>query len=366
MAKVLSVCIASYNKSELTNSLVKSILTCGNPEMEVVVVDNASPDDTMELLGKIKDARLRVICNDENIGGSRNLIKSLYAALGQYCLYINDRDILMPEKLEAFIDYLKTHNYLGGGHCVRNKIVEAGISIDHKGVEALLTINFRGEHPTGFFFKRSLLDEIPTESLEKYSASEPYTPFPYENVLCEIICKGYVVSQYNEVIWRSTGDETHNKYVSGFVKLKEKGDRWFYPSNCLRRTIGNTENTLRLCQENGIGLTDNEKYRLYAHLVVNQYKYGVFRYKQIFETPSLAVHYAVNCRKVNRKELSKCRREIRDGYIDYIRSINGENLKNEHLIITAINDLDKRWRRKKIVDNVLYYLSTVKKLFIRR
>lgn len=360
MAKVLSVCIASYNKSEITCSLVKSILTYENPEMEVVVVDNASPDDTVELLNKIKDKRLRVISNDDNIGGSRNLIKSLYAAVGLYCLYINDRDILMPEKLEGFMEYLKANQHIGGGHCVRNKIDYVGISIEHKGVEALLSINFRGEHPTGFFFKRSLLDDIPSESVEKYSASEPYTPFPYENLLCEIICKGHVVAQYNDVIWRSTGDETHNKYVSGFVKLEEKGDRWFYPGNCLRRTIGNTEDTLRLCQMNGITLSKEERYQLYAHLVVNQYKYGVFRYKQIYETPSLAKHYAVNYHNVSRKELNKCRDEIRNGYIDYLRSKNGVCDQFEQIIIIALNKLDKQWWRQRTYGRVFVFLSKVK------
>jgi glycosyltransferase involved in cell wall biosynthesis len=334
--------------------------------MEVVVVDNASPDDTIEQLGLIKDERLRVIRNEENIGGSRNLVKSLYAAQGKFCLYCNDRDIIYPEKLSSFIDFLKDNPSVGGGHCVRNKLNGGGDFIDCKGVKALLTINFRGEHPTGFFFRRELLDQIPKDSVERYSASEPYTPFPYENLLCEIICKGYTVGQYNEVIWRSTGNETHNKYVSGFVKLEEKGDRWFYPGNCLRRTIGNTEDTLRLCQENNISLTEEEKYRLYAHLVVNQYKYGVFRYKQTYETPSLAIHYAVNYHKVSRKELNQCRKEIRDGYLDYIRSKNGVNEQYEHIITTAIDDSDRQWRRQRTIGRVLAFLSKVKHTLMGR
>lgn len=126
MAKLLSVCIASYNKSDITSSLVKRILTCGNPEIEVVVVDNASPDNTVEQLGKIKDERLRVIRNEENIGGSRNLVKSLYAAKGLFCFYCNDRDIIFPEKLDGFVGFLKENPTIGGGHCVRNKLNGGG------------------------------------------------------------------------------------------------------------------------------------------------------------------------------------------------------------------------------------------------
>lgn len=365
MDKILSVCIASYNKSELTNSLVKSILTFNSPEMEVVVVDNASTDNTVEQLNSIKDERLRVVKNEENLGGSRNLVKSLYIGQGKFCLYINDRDILFPEKLEGFICFLKDNPTIGGGHCVRTK-VNGGNYIEHKGVEALLSINFRGEHPTGFFFKRELLDLIPQESIEKYTAAEPFVPFPYENILCEIICKGHKVVQYNDVIWRSTGNETHNKYVSGFVKIDEKGDRWFFPGNCLRRTIGNAEDTLRLCKENNISLTEEEKYRLYAHLAINQYKYCVYRYKTIYETPSLAEHYAVNYRKVSSQELNKCRREFKDGFIGYIRQQNGENKQLEQYIISAIDNSDKQWRKQQTLGPILRFLSKVKHSLIGR
>lgn len=360
MSKVLSICIASYNKADITVSLVKSVLTCNSPEMEVVVVDNVSTDNTIEQLNSISDKRLRVVRNEENIGGSRNLVKSLYAAEGQFCFYTNDRDIVYPEKLEGFITFLKENPTIGGGHCVRNKVNGGGYFIEHKGVEALLTINFRGEHPTGFFFRRELLDKIPQESVTRYAASEPYTPFPYENLLCEIICKGYTVVQYNEVIWRSTGNETHNKYVSGFVKLEEKGDRWFFPGNCLRRTIGNTEDTLRLCEENGITITDDEKGQLFAHLVVNQYKYCVYRYKTTYETPSLAAHYAVNCRKVSNKELNECRREIREGYISYVKEHYGDKEQYERSIIKALSESDKKWRKSRTVGRVLAFLSGVK------
>lgn len=122
MDKILSICIASYNKSELTNGLVTSILTCSNPELKVVVVDNASSDDTVEQLNSIKDERLCVVKNEENLGGSRNLVKSLYTGKGKYCLYTNDRDIVFPEKLDGFIKFLKDNPTIGGGHCVRTKV----------------------------------------------------------------------------------------------------------------------------------------------------------------------------------------------------------------------------------------------------
>lgn len=360
--KILSICIASYNKSDITTRLVKSILTCKSSELEVVAVDNASPDNTVELLNTINDDRLRVIQNKENIGGARNLIKSLFEAKSLFCLYVNDRDVVFPDQLDDFISFLKNHHNIGGGHCVR-KIVQKGVDfIEHHGVEALLSINFKAAHPTGFFFRRELLDSIPQKSIDKYVDAMLFTPFPYENLLCEIICKGYSVVEYNRVIWRSTGNETHNKYVSGFVKIDKGGDRWFYPGNCLRRTIENVEDTLRLCKENGIVLSEIEKYKLYAHLLDHQYRLGVYRYKIIHETPTLATHYAVKCRKIDKDEVLKCRSEILDGYFEYIREKNGGYNRNEKYITDLISKVDKDKQERPFID----FLSRMKHFIVKK
>lgn len=154
--------------------------------------------------------------------------------------------------------------------------------------------------------------------------------------------------------------------MSGFVKIDEKGDRWFYPGNCLLRTIGNAEDTLRLCKENNLTLTEEEEYRLYAHLAINQYKYCVYRYKTIYETPSLAEHYAVNYRKVTSKELNKCRREFKDGFIAYVRQQNGENRQLEQHITAAIDKSDKQWRKQQTLGRVIRFLSKVKHALIGR
>lgn len=363
MSKVLSICIASYNKADITASLVRSILTCKNQEIEVVVVDNASTDNTIEILSEINDERFRYVENTENIGGARNLVKSLYTAKGLFCLYSNDRDIIYPNKLDEFVDFLKNNPEIGGGHCERIKNESKGKIIELRGVDALLTISFKGDHPTGFFFKRDILNTIPRASMEKYVDATPFTPFPYENIICEIICKGFTVVQYNDVIWCSTGNETHNKYVSGFVKLNEEGDRWFFPGNCLKRIIGNTEDTVRLCEENGIELTEEERYRLYAHLLDHQYRLGVYRYKAIYETPSLAAHYAVRCRKISRKETKQCKGAIVDGYLNYIRIKNGGYNEKEKYIFELVKNVDNIKRERPMIKYIYRILSGVKSLF---
>ena len=345
MNKILSICIASYNKAETTFSLVNSLLTCPNLEFEVVVVDNASTDDTVDRLNGINDNRLRVVRNNENIGGARNFLASMFEARGLFCFYTNDRDIVYPNKIDAFIEYLKAHSYVGGGHCVRNKINKVdALAIEHKKIDALSTVNFRGEHPTGFFFKRSLLNDVPEETLKDYGMVEPYLSFPWEGFLCEIICKGYTVVQYNDVIWQSTGDTTHSKYQSGYYINGEKEERWFFPKNRLALTIAETSETLRIARANGIFPNVEERYRIYAHLLAPQYTFAVYRYKVIYETPTLAYHYKVAPRKISKGEMNRCRKEMIDGYISYIREIEGGYNEKEKYIIDGMRVIDDNYR----------------------
>lgn len=345
MDKVLSICIASYNKSEITTNHVKRILSCSNPELEVVVVDNASTDDTVERLNKISDSRLHVIVNKENIGGATNIAKAIFEGKGRFCLYSNDRDIVYPEKLDGFIEFLKKYPEIGGGHCVRVKLKENVHFLMYQGVSGLLKMAFRDEHPTGYFFKRVLLEGIPRETIERYVAPINYATFFWENFLCEIICKGYPFAQYNDVLWESTGNKTHTKYVSGFVKMDDDSDRWFYAAHCLRRVIGNTEDVFRLTEENGILLNEEERYRLYAHLIIPEYTFGVYRNKVIHETPSLAFHYRVTPHKVKHSEIKSNRRIILEGYIQYIRTREGGVNSLEKYVYDSINQIDKKFRK---------------------
>ena len=79
---ILTICIASYNKADLTLSLVNTILSNRNEKLGVVVVDNSSTDDTVEKLQTIQDPRFELVINSHNIGGSANMVHAIYSGGG--------------------------------------------------------------------------------------------------------------------------------------------------------------------------------------------------------------------------------------------------------------------------------------------
>ena len=95
--------IPTYNCREYVLSAVNSVLQQSMPDLEVIVVDDASTDGTADLLADVDDDRLTVIRLDVNLGpaGARNL--GLTHAGGAFVAFQDSDDIWVPTKLEKQI-----------------------------------------------------------------------------------------------------------------------------------------------------------------------------------------------------------------------------------------------------------------------
>lgn len=109
---VLSFCIPTYNRAQRVYKCVNHILQYPGDDIEVVVSNNASTDDTLAVLSTIKDPRLSVYSNDENIYGKN---WSLVAALakGVFNAILSDEDVVLLENLHKIIKFLKENPNLG-------------------------------------------------------------------------------------------------------------------------------------------------------------------------------------------------------------------------------------------------------------
>jgi len=120
---LVSILICSYNAEQFIESTVQSILSQTHTNFELLVLDNASTDKTVEVLEKIqkKDKRLVVFAHKTNLGAYPGLNYLLEKAKGDF-IAINDHDdIWHPDKLEKQIGYLEKHkNAVGCGTAILN------------------------------------------------------------------------------------------------------------------------------------------------------------------------------------------------------------------------------------------------------
>jgi len=119
MSKDLSIIIVSYNTSFLTFQCVKSLFSSlkkeKNISFEVIVVDNASEDDTIERLKKIsaRKTNLLIIKNKKNVGYAKANNLALKKAKGRFILFLNSDVLIKKVKWKTIINYLEKNEKVG-------------------------------------------------------------------------------------------------------------------------------------------------------------------------------------------------------------------------------------------------------------
>lgn len=107
--ELVSVCIPAYNSGRFIVRTIQSILDQTYSNIEVVVVDDCSSDDTIEKVKSIKDDRIKLIANEENLGMSRNWDKCIRSCSGRYVKLIPADDCIYPECISRSVAVLQKH-----------------------------------------------------------------------------------------------------------------------------------------------------------------------------------------------------------------------------------------------------------------
>lgn len=94
MNEKVSICIPVYNAADTIKQTIQSVLGQTFQDFELVIVDNVSTDDTLNIVGSIKDSRVKVFTNQKNLGCGGNLEECKKKATGDICIYVAADDVL--------------------------------------------------------------------------------------------------------------------------------------------------------------------------------------------------------------------------------------------------------------------------------
>ena len=113
----LSIIIVNYNVKEFLQNLIHSIEKAStNLAVEIIVVDNASDDGSVEVL-KEKHTQVKVIANKTNLGFGKANNQGLKIAKGKYILFINPDTLVSEDTLETMLNFLESHPEVGLAGC---------------------------------------------------------------------------------------------------------------------------------------------------------------------------------------------------------------------------------------------------------
>jgi len=101
----ISVIIPTYNRGEMVTRCVRSALATEYPELEVIVVDDCSPDDTRERIAAEfgADGRVRYLRNERNSFQAVSRNRGAAAATGDYLLFMDDDNVMHPDILTKLL-----------------------------------------------------------------------------------------------------------------------------------------------------------------------------------------------------------------------------------------------------------------------
>ena len=102
-----SIIIPSYNRAHSILGAVSSILNQSFKFFEIIVVDDASTDNTREIIATIHDERVFYLRNEDNLErcNSRNI--GIRRAKGQYVCFLDSDDYHLPDHLKLIYDEIK-------------------------------------------------------------------------------------------------------------------------------------------------------------------------------------------------------------------------------------------------------------------
>jgi len=95
----VSVIIPTYNRGPALAETLRSALAQSSPPLEIIVVDDASSDDTAQAATGVHDPRIRLIRHEHNRGVSAALNTGIAAAQGDLIAILEHDDLWLPDKL---------------------------------------------------------------------------------------------------------------------------------------------------------------------------------------------------------------------------------------------------------------------------
>ena len=165
MKSLVSVVIPSYNDSSYVKEAIHSVLSQTYENIEIIVVDDGSTDDTKEVLKEYKDRIKYHYQKNKGLSGARNTGMKL--AKGKYISLLDADDLYHKDRVEKQVNFLENSSgcvfsYSGYRHFYDGKPDEL-LKLKYKYhsgnvFKKLLRKNFIA--PSGVLFRKDILDKI--------------------------------------------------------------------------------------------------------------------------------------------------------------------------------------------------------------
>lgn len=241
----ITVVTPSYNQGDFLEAAIRSVLLQGYPNLQYIVVDGGSTDQSSQVLDKYRDHISTVICEPDE-GQSDAICKGLAIADGEFFSWINSDDILMPGALTEL-----------GTECQSNiDLFTFAVSVFGDGVEPYTMLNenlnaraiLRADHYSfsqpGLWFRTSGVHDcggidrdlnygFDWDLMVRYLATHPRVSYSAN------IGAGFRLHADSKTSVESAKqDETSNQFCQESLRIRDKLEETLAPSLASASRLG--------------------------------------------------------------------------------------------------------------------------------
>jgi glycosyltransferase involved in cell wall biosynthesis len=105
-----SICIPNFNYGAYIEETINSVLCQTFQDFEIIIADNCSTDNSLEVIKKIDDNRINIIVNNVNLGMSLNLDIATKHSNGEFIILLSSDDLMKPLALETYYNVIKNYD----------------------------------------------------------------------------------------------------------------------------------------------------------------------------------------------------------------------------------------------------------------
>jgi len=163
-AELVSVVIPCFGQSHFLGEAIESVLAQSYPHLEILVVDDASPDNASQIAARYPGVRC---VRGENLGmaGARNF--GIRNTSGDLLLFLDSDDRLLPDAIETGIGLLREHDEAAAATGTYRRIAQDGTPLDtheqpvvrREHFPRLLTENWAG-FPARSLYRRAVFEHV--------------------------------------------------------------------------------------------------------------------------------------------------------------------------------------------------------------
>ena len=105
---LVSIVLPTYKRAHVLPSAITSVLNQTYANLELIVVDDNSPDDTRDVVASFSDPRIRYVRNDPNLKLPRALNRGFSLSRGEYLTWTSDDNLYAAAAIEKMVGVMRT------------------------------------------------------------------------------------------------------------------------------------------------------------------------------------------------------------------------------------------------------------------